>query len=133
MLTLGVILNQETKKAVGVILHDDQTGRILMKVRPSDESLLRMFNLWINKPIIEQVREEIKGQKLTRRMRVLPTEPQYVKFLTDRFVKPPYIMGHYSHPSSTHLDSTLEESYRELVDHTLPKAVVPVYINPFAT
>lgn len=116
---LVVIANKETGKSVGVFIHDSDSERILLKVRPSDMSLMQMFNLWRQKSLIETSREEVNGRRLTRRYRILPNMDIYARALSDRFVKPPYIIRFSSVIQTDNLDAALDSHYNALVDHTV--------------
>lgn len=130
--TLLVISNEDTDKTIGVMLHDEVSGRVLLKVRPSDQSLMKLFSIWSAKPIIEQVREEVGGRKLTRRIRMLPTEGVYAQMLADRFVKPPYHIRTRSRISVDGLDTALDHLYEDMVDKAPVRVEIrPTYINPF--
>jgi len=132
--TLIVLMNEDTNKTIGVFLHDVESGRVLLKVRPSDQSLMQTFNLWRNKPIIEQIRQEIRGRKLTRRIRILPTDLDYGKLLVDRFVKSPYRVRFSNIVDADSLDTFLDSSFINLVDTVKsPTPAVSTYINPFIT
>lgn len=131
--TLLVVANESSDKTIGIMLHDPDSGRVLLKVRPSDQSLMKLFLLWTNKPIIEQVREEIRGKKLTRRIRMLPTEFVYATMLANRVIKPPYQVRSQIRIVTENLDLALDQLYEDMVDKAPAKIEpqAPAYSNPF--
>ena len=136
-ITLIAIMNQTTKKTIGVFLHDFGSGRVLLKTRPSDASLMQTFTVWREKPLIEVSREIIRGRKLTRRYRILPTNPVYGRALVDKFVKSPYAVRTIMTIKVDSLDAALDHSFKELVDHAPARPAAPpaVAINrsPFSS
>ncbi len=117
MRTNVIVLSDEEKgKTVGVLLHQPDSGRVLLKVRPTDQSLMQTFALWQTRPMIEQVRQDIRGKKITRRLRVIPTDQAYGKLLVDRFAKKPYGVRFSTEMEVDSLDRTLDELYASFVD-----------------
>lgn len=133
---LIVISHEETDKTVGVMIHDTASGRVLLKVRPSDQSLMQTFTLWRERPLIEQVRQEVRGRKLTRRVRALPSDLAYGKLLADRFVRKPYRIRFSREVELDSLDAALDALYLQFVD-VAPKKPEEVTLggwkNPFAS
>lgn len=123
-----VISTESTDKTVGVMLHDPASGRVLLKVRPSDQSLMQTFALWQARPLIEQIRQEVRGRKLTRRLRAVPTDDAYGSLLVDRFVKKPYRVRFSSVMDLTSLDHSLDTLYANFVD----QARKPEEKSPFS-
>jgi len=120
-IALTLIQNTESNKTVGVFIHDPDSGRVLLKTRPSDSSLMQTFTLWKGKPIIEEMSDTIRGKKVTRRVRVLPTNPHYGKLLMDRFLKRPYRVRSTTRVITDHLDSALDHAYTGYVDQSTAK------------
>ena len=136
MANVIVLSHEDSDKTVGVFIHDPESGRVLLKVRPSDQSLMQTFALWQNKPMIEQVRQDVRGQKLTRRIRALPTDTAYGRLLVDRFVKKPYRVRFSSTMAFDSLDAALDTLYKDFVVDTKPSPTDEValggWTNPFA-
>jgi len=135
MTNVIVLSNEDTDKTIGVFLHDPTTGRVLLKVRPSDASLMQTFALWQNKSLIEQVRQEIRGRKLTRRIRALPTDTAYGRLLVGRFVKRPYQVRFSSTMPLDSLDMALDKLYSDFVEmNKKPEIEVALggWTSPFA-
>lgn len=132
-----VLSNEESDKTIGVMIHDPQSGRVLLKVRPSDKSLMQTFALWRDRPLIEQVRQEIKGRKITRRLRALPKDQAYAKLLADKFVKKPYRVRFSSIMQLDSLDHALDKLYADFVEKSVAvkpeEVILGGWRNPFAT
>jgi hypothetical protein len=115
---LFVIRNRETDKNVAIMLHCPELGRVLFKCRPSDSSLMKTFSVHNDKSVIVQVLEQMRGKKFLRRYRVIPTDLDYGRHLSDRFVFRPYEVRFVQVVDTHSLDSALDEYFRTLVDST---------------
>ena len=127
---LIVIANQETGKSVAVMLHEPGTGRVLMKCRPGDQSLMKMFDLWRVRLLVGQIRQDLNGVKFTRRVKILPTDPFYGPALADKIVRSPYAVRFTKSLETASVDSLLDSSYVNLVD-TCPELIEK--LRPFSS
>lgn len=124
-----IIRNRDTDKSVAVLGHDPASGRVVLRTRPSDASLLQTFNIWRDRQILVQVREQFAGRSFTRRFRILPTDSDYGHHLADRFVYRPYEIRFSKVVEGHSLDSIVDEHYN-MVD-VAPAVVAPsITIDP---
>lgn len=121
---LFLVRNRETDKNVAVFGHDSTSGRLVLRARPSDSSLLQTFNLWRDRQIIVQLREMVAGRPITRRYRVLPTDADYGKHLVDRFIFRPYEVRFSKVVEGDTLDAVVDNHYA-LVDAAPPRTPAP--------
>lgn len=87
---VAIIRNRESDVNVAVVAHDTETGRTVIKCRPTDWPLQRAFDTWIDRPIIVHEPRDVRGAIVTVRRKIVRFDYQFLDHLLDRFVKRPY-------------------------------------------
>lgn len=111
MIKVFIIRNRDTDSNVAVLLHDMGTGRVLFRSRAGDSSLMKTFNIMIDRPIIIQTMDNINGASVSRRYKVLPTDMDYGTHLIDKFVFRPYEVKYVYTLDSDIIDHELDLIY----------------------
>lgn len=114
MIHWAIIRNLESDKNIAVLVHDEDTGRIVYKIRPSDALLQKSLDIFVDRSVVVQEEDPVLG--FMKRRRILKTDPDYLAHFVDKAIDYPYeIRSLASSEDETSMDQVADEMYEDQV------------------
>lgn len=112
----AVIQNAQGRPC-GVIAHDLETGRTVIKCREADWPLQAAFDYWVDRPLIVQVSQKIGDAQVQVRKKVVRFDQDFLGHLLDRVICRPYSVRDVvdSSKSTRRLDQFLDQKAKEVL------------------
>jgi len=115
----AIIRNRESDVDVAVVVHDTETGRVVIKCRAADWPLQRAFDTWVDRPLIVHEPRDVRGVTVTVRRKVVRFDRVYLDHLLDRCIKRPYDVRAVSESGSTiRIDDLADQKAAEMFSAT---------------
>lgn len=112
--TTALIRNRDNDMNLAVFGHDPGSGRVVGRI--NDSILQKLFNKYVDESIIIYLTEQINGSQVTRRRKVVPNDPDYLKHLLSKFIIVPYDVRWMKRCSQMErLDSLVDNIFNEEV------------------
>ena len=115
-MSISIALITNKINNVGVVGHDTSSGRVTHKFNSSAQICGDLLETFLERSILNELDEEVKGKgRFVMRVRVTPSEKEYINSLLSKAINPPFKVQYVEEIRQGSLSNLVTKEFEELI------------------